>query len=673
MKPEAEGAARPRSVLAIDDNVDNLIALEAVMGMAFPGTALYMASTGSEGISIATARDPDLILLDILMPGMDGYEVCRRLKSDARTDSIPVVFLTAQRAERRIRLQALEAGAGAFLTKPIDEIELTAVIRAMTSVKIAADERKAEKENLASMVAERTRDLEIELAHRRAAESALQASESKYRAIFENMTSGCCIDEIVYEKGLAVDYRILDINLSFERILGIPAGRASTVLASELYGTKPPPNLEVFARVAETGEGESFETYFAPAGKFLHISVGRPGPGMFSTVFTDITERKIHTEKLRESESALRKAQEVANVGSWTWRIATDSLECSDQMYRIFGLEPGEGELVPRDVFGASTHPEDRAAVEKACGAVLEGKRPNSIEYRIVLSDARVRTIRAEAGELVLGGDGRPSRLSGVIQDISERVRIEGEIRQLNSELERRVRDRTSRLEAANRELDAFSYAVSHDLRTPLRALDGFSEALKTRCRDILDGQSRHYLDRIQEASDHMSTLIGDLLNLSQITRKDLVRQRIDFSRLARQSAKELSSRDGDRVAVWRIMPDIAVQGDPHLLKIALDNLLGNAWKYSAMRDSALIEVGRMALGEEEVLYVRDNGAGFDMAVAEKLFTPFQRLHSAKIFPGSGIGLSTVKRIITRHGGRIWAEAEVDKGACFYFTLEERS
>ncbi len=670
MKPDTSSDSRPHSILAIDDKRDNLIALEAIMGMAFPETRVYLASSGLEGISIAATKDPDLILLDILMPGMDGYEVCRRLKSDPLTDTIPVVFLTAQRAERRIRLEALDAGAEAFLTKPIDEIELTAVVRAMTSIKIAANRKRAEKESLTEMVAERTRELEIELAHRRAVESALQASESKYRAIFENMTFGCCVGEIVYEKGAAVDYWILDSNLSFERIYGIPEGKASTALASALHGMKPPPDLDVFARVASTGDGESYETYFAPLRKFLHISVNRPGPGMFSTVITDITERILYTEKLRESESNLQKAQEVANVGSWTWRIATNTLECSNQMYRIFGLERGNCTLFLREVITSSIHPDDRVAAEKACGAVLPGNRIQSLEHRIVLPDGGVRTVRVEAGELVCDHEGLPSLMTGIVQDISERVRIEGEIRQLNSDLERRVRDRTSQLEAANRELDAFSYAVSHDLRTPLRALDGFSEALMSRCRDTLDEQSRHYLERIKEASGHMNTLISDLLNLSQITRKDLVRQRMDLSRLARQSAQELMSRDMERKVEWRIMPEIIVLGDLHLLKIVLDNLLGNAWKYSAMRESTLIEVGEMDQGKEQVLFVRDNGAGFDMAYAGKLFTPFQRLHSAKAFPGTGIGLSTVKRIITRHGGRIWAEAEVDKGASFYFTLE---
>lgn len=248
-------------------------------------------------------------------------------------------------------------------------------------------------------------------------------------------------------------------------------------------------------------------------------------------------------------------------------------------------------------------------------------------------------------------------------------VESRNEIARINAELELRVAERTRQLEIANRELEAFAYAVSHDLRAPLRSMSGFSQILQETAPPELDEKSRHYLARIQDASVRMSGLIEDLLSLSRVTRTALAPQPIDLSALWAEAAATVRERYPDRDVVLTIEPGLNVTGDVRLLRIALENLLDNAWKYTARRPQAQIEVGCRLQDDERMHFIRDNGVGFDMAFAGKLFWPFQRLHTESQFPGTGIGLVTVQRIIVMHGGRIQADAAPDRGATFSFTL----
>ena len=257
-----------------------------------------------------------------------------------------------------------------------------------------------------------------------------------------------------------------------------------------------------------------------------------------------------------------------------------------------------------------------------------------------------------------------PMRMQGVdgtiafVRDASERRRRQRELEESNA-----------LANAANRELEAFSYSVAHDLRTPLRSIDGFAQALSEDYGDQLDAAGRDYIARVRAAAQRMGHLIDDLLALSRISRAELHRERIELGRIAREVDTRLRAAYPDRKVELTVQPDLWIHADPRMVAIALDNLLGNAWKFTRPRATAHVEVGRLRGPDGPAYFVRDDGVGFDMKYVNSLFTPFKRLHGAREFEGTGIGLATVARVIHRHGGRIWAEAALDRGATFYFTL----
>ena len=385
---------------------------------------------------------------------------------------------------------------------------------------------------------------------------------------------------------------------------------------------------------------------------------------------TDITEQRKTEDALRDSQERLRLAQEAGGVGVWDWTPDTGEENFSDEMNRIYGLEPRTVRTYADWL--SRVHPDDIAPMQEQRDTDIRERRPFNLTFRVYRSSGEVRWINAK-GRATYNPSGHIAQVLGVNIDITDQKRIEEElrqsaaqIRQLNAELEARVQERTAQLQAANQELEAFAYSVSHDLRAPLRGIDGWSLALSEDYRDRLDERGQEYLNLVRSETQRMGLLIEDLLTLSRITRSEVRFAAVDLSAIATSVSARLLQRNIGRNIRFEIQPNLIVHGDERLLEIALTNLLENAVKFTGKKKEALIEV---AATDRRTVMVRDNGTGFDMKYASTLFGAFQRLHKASEFPGTGIGLATVQRIIHRHGGRIWANAEPGTGARFLFTL----
>jgi PAS domain S-box-containing protein len=379
-------------------------------------------------------------------------------------------------------------------------------------------------------------------------------------------------------------------------------------------------------------------------------------------------ERHRAQRRAHFNEQRLKLAVEAANIGLWDWDVEAGQSYFSPQWKAQLGHADHEVGDLPRE-WSDRLHPADR---DRTLAHLREAVRDPSFvyedEFRLRHRDGSYRWIHTR-GAVLRDKAGRARRVFGAHVDITHRRETENAVRQLNAELEQHVSLRTAELAAVNRELEAFSYSVSHDLRSPLRAIDGFAQALAEEYYGALPAEAQHYIDRVRAGAKRMGELIDDLLILARVARSDMRRQAVDLSTLADEIAANLRSQAPERRVSLAIEPGHVVTGDPGLLRLALENLLANAWKYTGKRREAHIAFGAEGGNGDRVFFVRDDGAGFDPLYADKLFGPFQRLHGPGEFEGTGVGLAIVHRIIQRHGGRVWAEGAVDHGATFYFTV----
>ena len=492
------------------------------------------------------------------------------------------------------------------------------------------------------------------------------AGETPYRDLFESSP----IPMWVYD---AESLRMLAVNDAAIRRYGYSHDEFLAMTIRDLDAPEDVPGVRGRGKLRDSDEHfQRHARHRARDGTVIEADI-HSGPIRFAgrrarqVLAHDVTERQ-KSEEAAARESALLRAV-IDNL--------PDNIYVKDRESRYLLINPAglkvSGARREEEVLGktaADFYPaEDAALFDAEDQKVMTSGEPLLNRERVATSGDGEKTWHLATKIPLRDRDGKIIGSVGIGRDITELRRGAEMITRLNAELEQRVRERTAQLEAANRELEAFSYSVSHDLKAPLRSIDGLSRALREDFGPKLDAAGREFLERIGAASRRMGELIDDLLALSRVTRAEIVRAPVDLSAVAEEIVSDLHKSAPARNVHVEIAPHLIAQGDPNLLRVALENLLANAWKFSSGRLQAEIEVGATRRNEQTAYYVRDNGAGFDMAYANRLFAAFQRLHGTREFPGTGVGLATVQRVIFRHGGKVWAEGAVNRGATFYFTL----
>ncbi len=465
-------------------------------------------------------------------------------------------------------------------------------------------------------------------------------------------------------------------------VLGLDPAQVTPSIEAYLSVVHPDDLARVRAhvqRVSEQGTGVTkIEHRIVTASGVRHVeeraSVERDAKGRVVRLFgttMDVTERVLAGQAADELRDMLEQAESVALLGSWTADAQTQRVAMSAQLFRNLGLAPA-GKPPSTEVFLSCVHPDDQGMVARDMEQIRRGEVVTDMVYRTHPERGPVRVMRRTVRRIPREAQGLKPRYIGTLQDITDAVQAEEKLRQINQELESRVAERTTQLRQANQELEAFSYSVSHDLKAPLRGIDGYCQLLAEEYGEQLDGDGREFVRRIRHGVQLMGELINDLLAYSRMERRDMSQEPVELLPLVQQVLDSCESdirRQGVLVEV--AMEPFTLALDREGIAVVLRNVIGNALKFSRDRRPPRVEIGSRSEGGRRLLWVRDNGVGFDMKYHDRMFAIFQRLHRAEEFPGTGVGLALVAKAVQRMGGRVWAESTVGAGATFFMEFPE--
>jgi PAS domain S-box-containing protein len=606
------------TVLIVDDKPANIVALESLLESN--DRILLSAANGKDALTTTLNKDIDLIILDVQMPEMDGFEVAQILKSNKRTKDIPIIFASAEKKEHKFMMKGYEEGAFDYFFKPLDP----EIVKAKVAVLLRVELQKKE-------LMEKNLSLE------------------KAALLINNSVDIIGIID-------AATLKIEEINNSFTSILGYDTEEAQETPLTFFLSNEDRIVVQKLSKLPK--EQLSFETriYCKDRSiKWLQWNIVVKYGKWFANA-RDITEIK-QVEKIRnylatvvkQSNDAIYIHDDEGKIISW-----------NEGAEEIYGYT--EKEVIKMKVWNIV--PEYKIAeTEELINRVFSGEKIQDVEAKRITKHGKLIDVLFSASMIV---DERTEKKSIAIneRDITEQKIADEKIKQLNMDLQNNI----VQLELTNIELESFSYSVSHDLRAPLRAINGYSKMIEEDYSRKMDEEEKKLFENIRSNAEKMSLLIDDLLSFSRLGKKPVEKSKINTREIVESVLNEINKSTILRASV-KIHPLAPSDGDPSLLKQVWTNLISNAIKYSSKKEKPEIEIGSIQSGEEIIYYVKDNGAGFDMKYIDKLFGVFQRLHSGSEFEGTGVGLAIVYRIITKHGGRIWAEAKVDEGAVFYFTI----
>ncbi len=613
------GREKYATILLVDDKPANLLSLENLLEET--GRRFVKASSGKEALKFTLSEDVDLIILDVQMPEMDGFEVAEILRSNKRTKDIPIIFASAEKKEHKFMMRGFDEGAVDYLYKPLDS-ELT---KAKVAVLVKMQQQRKE-------LLEKNQSLE------------------KAAMLINNAADIIGIFD-------PVSLHFEEVNHAFSVILGYSR---KEVIEHSIAGYLPADDLAKLHNLRNKPHQDRYSIELrmnAKDGtlKWLHWNIAIKNNKWFVNAM-DVTR--------------IKEVERVKNYVATVVKQSKDAIYIYDQEGSIISWNKGAEKIYGFREFEAlnmkiwNIIPDYiQPDTQKLFNQILDGKKIEAQETKRITKMGKLVDVLFSASLITDMTDQKKS-IAITEQDITQQKIYNDQIDRLNQELQRNLKQ----LEYTNKELESFSYSVSHDLRAPLRAILGNAQALEEDYGSEMNEDMKGLLTRVQKNGSKMSQQIEDLLNFSRLGKKEIERIEINMEKMVHDIIREMNE-SAPHKALFAITPLPPVMADQSLMSHVLSNLISNAIKYSSKKENPKIHIGAEQKNSEHIYYVKDNGAGFDMKYAGKLFSAFQRLHRQDEFEGTGIGLAIVSRIITRHGGRVWAEAKVDEGAAFYFTL----